>query len=74
MRPSEDMCSVYSLEDQELGEEEESWQTAARAEAHWDEAGTDGEESEEDLEITEGEDNVEFDGNSGLHYSMTPTS
>ena len=36
----------------------------ARAEVHWDEASTDGEESEEELEMTEGEDNVELDGNS----------
>ena len=39
----------YYLEE-ELGREEES--LTARAEIHWDEASTDGEESEEELEMT----------------------
>ena len=43
----------------------------ARAEVHCDEASTDGEESEEELEMTEGEDNVELGGNSGLYYAIT---
>ena len=43
----------------------------ARAEVHWDEASTDGEESEEELEMTEDEDNVELSGNSGLYYIIT---
>ena len=44
----------------------------ARAEVHWDEASTDGEESEVELEMTEGEDNVELGGsNSGLYYAKT---
>ena len=44
----------------------------ARAEVHWDEASsTDGEESEEELEMTEDEDNVELSGNLGLHCAMT---
>ena len=36
------------------------WTAAAtaRAEVIWDEASTDGEVSEEELEVTEGEDNV----------------
>ena len=46
----------------EIEEVEES--LPARAEVHWDEASTDGEELEEELEMTEGEDNVELDGNS----------
>ena len=56
----------------EIEEEEESWlhpQTAVvtpRAGAHWDEASTDGEESEEELEMSEGEHNVESGGNSDL--------
>ena len=55
---------------EELEEVEES--LPARAEVHWDEASTDGEESEEELEMTEGEDNVELHGsNSGLYYAMT---
>ena len=36
---------------------------AARAEVRWDGASTDDEESEEELEMTEGEDNVELSGN-----------
>ena len=43
----------------------------ARAEVHWDEASTDEEESEEVLEMTEGEDNVELSGNSVLYCAMT---
>ena len=46
-------------------------QTAAvtpRAQVHRDEANMDGEESEE--EMTEGEDNVELSGNSGLYCAM----
>ena len=35
----------------------------ARAEVHWDDASSDGEESEEELEMTEGEDNVKLSGN-----------
>ena len=42
----------------------------ARAEVHWDEASTDGEESEAGLEMTEGEDNVELSGNSGLYCAI----
>ena len=42
----------------------------ARAEVHWDEASADGEESEEGLEMTEGEDNVELGGNSGLYSQV----
>ena len=57
----------YYLE--ELEEEGES--LTARAEVHWDEASTDGEESEEGLEMTEGEDNVELSGNSGRYCAMT---
>ena len=63
---------MYSLGDQELEGEEESllhWQKAARAEAHWDETGTDGEESEGELEMTEGEHNVELGGNPSLYYA-----
>ena len=44
----------YSLKE-ELEEEEEFLlhpRTAARAEVHWDEASTDGEESEGELEVT----------------------
>ena len=68
------MCPRYSLE---LGGEEGSLlnlQTAtatARAEIHWDEASTYGGKSEEELEMTEGEDNVELSGNSGLYCAMT---
>ena len=64
----------YSLE---LGGEEESLlhpQTAAataRGEVHWDEESTDGAESEEELEMTEGENNVELSGNSRLYCAMT---
>ena len=56
----------------EIEEEEESWlrpQTAVvtpRAGAHWDGASTDGEELEEELEMSEGEHNVESGGNSDL--------
>ena len=63
----------YSLE---LEEEEESFlrpQTAVatpRAEEHWGGASTD-EESGEKLEMTEGEDNAELSGNSGLCCAMT---
>ena len=39
----------------------------ARGEIHWDEASTDGEELEEELEMTEGKENVELSGNSGLY-------
>ena len=61
----------------ELEEKEESLlrlQTAtaaARAEVHWDEASTDGEESDEELGMTKGEDNVELSGNSGLYCAVT---
>lgn len=44
--------------------------TTARTEVHWDEAGTNG-ESEEELEMTEGEDNVELSGNSGPYCAVT---
>ena len=59
--------------DQEPEEEEESWQTAARAEVHWDDASTDGEEPEEELGMTGRRDNVELlaYGNSGLYNAMT---
>ena len=65
--------AVYSLEDQELEEEESllHWRTAARIEVHWDEVSMDGEGSEEKPETTEDEDNVEVGGNSGLYYAMT---
>ena len=56
-------------EAEELEEVEES--LPARAEVHWDEASTEGEESEEELEMTEGEDNVELGGNLGLYYAIT---
>ena len=49
---------MYSLEGQEFKEEEGfllHWQTAARAEVHWEEATMDGEEPEEELEMIEGE-------------------
>ena len=42
-----------------------------RADVLWNEQSTGGEESEEESEITEGEDNVEFGGNSGIYYAMT---
>ena len=47
------------------------WRNPCLLEVHWDEASTDGEESEEELEMTEGEDNVELDGNSGLYCAKT---
>ena len=53
---------VYSLEE-ELEEEEKSLlhpPTAVRADVYCDETSTDGEESEEVLEMTEGEDDVEL--------------
>ena len=56
-------------EAEELEEVEES--LPARVEVHWDEAITEGEESEEELEMTEGEDNVELGGNLGLYYAIT---
>ena len=68
------MCPRYPLK---LDEEEGSLlrpQTAAatsRAEVRWDEASTDEEESEEELEMTEGEDDVELSGNSDLYCAMT---
>ena len=43
----------------------------ARAGVHSDEASTDGDDSEEELEMAESEDNVELDGNLGLHDAMT---
>ena len=43
----------------------------ARGEVHWDEESTVGVESEEELEMTEGEDNVELSGKPGLHCAMT---
>ena len=46
-------------EAKELEEVEES--LPARAEVHWYEAGIGGGKSEEELEMTEGEDNVELD-------------
>ena len=52
----------YYLEE-ELEEEEEY--LTARAEGALDEASTDGEESEGELEMTEGEDNVGLGGNPG---------
>ena len=61
--------TVALPEAEELEEVEES--LPARAEVYWDEAGTDGEEAEEELEMTEGEDNVELGGNSGLYSAMT---
>ena len=66
--PASETAVGYHLEE-ELEEEEES--LTARAEVHWDEASTDGEESEEELEMTEGEDNVELSGNSGFYCAMT---
>ena len=51
---------------EELEEEEEFLmylQPATRAEVYWDVASTDDEESEEELEMTEGEDNVKLSGN-----------
>ena len=65
--PPEPECSLK----EEL-EEEEHWQVTAslREDVHWVEQSTDGEESEES-EMTEGEDNVELCGNSGLYYAMT---
>ena len=53
-------------------EEEESWLTAAKAEVHWDDVCTDGEELEGELEMTVGEGNVELpmDGTLGLYYGM----
>ena len=48
---------------EELEEEEEPLD--ARAEVYWDEANTDREESEGELEMTEGEDNVGLGGNPG---------
>ena len=50
-------AGYYLEEEVEDSEEEES--LTARAEVHWDEASTDGEVSEE-LEMTEGEDNMEL--------------
>ena len=67
--PASESETAALPEAEELEEVEESLPT--RAEVHWDEASTDGEESEEELEMTEGEDNVELDGNSGLYYAMT---
>ena len=72
------MYPRYPLEEG-LEEEEESLpypQTPAAAatagaEVHWDEACTDGEELEEELEMIEDEDNVELIGNSGLYCAMT---
>ena len=52
-------------------EEEEKAAVTARAEVHCDEASTDGDESGEELEMTESEDNVELGGNSGFCYPMT---
>ena len=48
-------------------------QTAAslRKDAQWDEQSTDRGGAEEELEMTEGADNVEFCGNSDLYYAMT---
>ena len=60
----------YYLEEELEGSEEEESLTA-RAEVHWDEASTDGEVSEEELEMTEGEYNVELSGNSGFYCAMT---
>ena len=70
LAPPED---AHPPDDREPDEEEESWQMAARAKVDWDDASRDGEKSEEELEMTEGEDNVEFpvDGNSDLYYAMT---
>ena len=68
--PASESETAALPEAEELEEVEES--LPARAEVHWDEASTDGEESEEELEMTEGKDNVELGGsNSGLYYAMT---
>ena len=37
---------------------------------HWDEQSTGGEESEEGLEMTAGQDNVELSGNLGLYHAI----
>ena len=52
--------------------EEESWQTAAKAEVHWDDVCINGEELEGELEMIVGEGNVELpvDGTLGLYYGM----
>ena len=54
---AEPLEARYYLEE-ELEEKEES--LTARAGIHWDEASADGEGSEEELEMTEGEDNMEL--------------
>ena len=48
--PASESETAALPEDEELKEVEES--LPARAEVHWDEASTDGEESEEELEMT----------------------
>ena len=64
---------MYPRHSLELEEEEESLlrpQAAAAtagAEVHWDEASMDGEEPEAELE---GEDDVGFNGKSGLYYTV----
>ena len=67
--PASESETAALPEDEELEEVEES--LPARAEVHWDKASTDEEESEEELEMTEGEDNVELGRNSGLYYAIT---
>ena len=58
---SEDAPEYFSEEEEEesLLHSQTAMATATRAEVHWDEASTDGEESEEGLEMTEGEDDME---------------
>ena len=68
------MCFRYSLELAKMEESLLHLQTATatdRAEIHWGGASTDGGESEEELKMTECEDNVEFSGNSGLYCAIT---
>ena len=61
----------------ELEEEEEyllhsdTAAATARKEVHWDETSTGGEESKEELEMIEGEGNVELSGNSGFCCAIT---
>jgi hypothetical protein len=65
----EEVAVVYPSELEMEDEEAEVATTPVpRAGVHWDEASdSEGEDTEEEIEMTDGEDNAEFDGNHNPH-------
>ena len=64
------LCPRYSLELEGTLAAPQTSVASARAGVHWGEASADGAESEEELEMAEGERNVELGGNPGLYCAM----